>query len=329
MSELCSWAPMSLKSSFEVAGQSQRSIWPTTKPAMPSCCGACSLAPRRILMEATGGYEQDLALALVGRGLQPVVNLARYATSRAAGKLVMTDRIAQISAALLRCSMRKATSPCPADDEGEFTVQAGGAAGGQRAASERQRLGVAHRKAKPSILAIMDAIAAHRTMSMASSKRTCPGPPRRPGQAADLGQGRGADDRPHAAGAIPELGQLNGKQITALVGLAPMNRDRHRPGAAPSSAAAAPTCGACLRCRTVGIALQPHPQGLLRRCCWPQAKPRRSRWWPACTSCWSILNAIARTRSPWRKRLRWMVFEPVIQDGCCCSVVGGAAKLPF
>ncbi len=116
-------------------------------------------------MEATGGYEQDLALALAGAGLRVSVVNPRQARdfARCVGKLAKTDRI---DAQALRsfASMLDAQGHQPralADDERrELTALVV-----RRRqlltmlVSERQRLGVAHRKAKPSILAIMDAIA--------------------------------------------------------------------------------------------------------------------------------------------------------------------------
>ena len=157
------------KSSFEVAvtGQSQTLNLANDEAGHAQLCQVLApLAPRLILMEATGGYEQDLALALAGAGLRVSVVNPRQARdfARCVGKLAKTDRI---DAQALRgfASMLDAQGHQPralADDERrELTALV--VRRRQLVAmlvSERQRLGVAHRKAKPSILAIMDAIAA-------------------------------------------------------------------------------------------------------------------------------------------------------------------------
>ncbi|WP_198970506.1 IS110 family transposase, partial [Xylophilus sp. ASV27] len=189
------------------------------------------LAPRLILLEATGGYEQDLALALAGTGLRVSVVNPRQARdfARCVGKLAKTDRI---DAQALRgfASMLDAQGHEPralADDERrELTALV--VRRRQLVAmlvSERQRLGVAHRKAKPSILAIMDAIAAQLHDVEGELKAHVQA------HHADLAKlltsvkGVGPTTAYTLLAQLPELGQLNRKQITALVGLAPMNRD--------------------------------------------------------------------------------------------------------
>lgn len=222
------------KDSFEVAvtGQSQ------TLSLANDAVGHTQLgellapmAPRLILMEATGGYEQDLALALAGAGLRVSVVNPRQARdfARCVGKLAKTDRI---DAQALRgfASMLDAQGHEPralADDERrELTALV--VRRRQLVAmlvSERQRLGVAHRKAKPSILAIMDAIAAQLHDVDGELKAHVQA------HHADLARlltsvkGVGPTTACTLLAQLPELGRLNRKQITALVGLAPMNRD--------------------------------------------------------------------------------------------------------
>jgi transposase len=91
--------------------------------------------------------------------------------------------------------------------------------------AERQRLALAHPKAKASILAIMDAIAAQ--------LHDVDGQLREHVRAhhADLAKlltsvkGVGPTTASTLLAQLPELGHLNRRQITSLVGLAPMNRD--------------------------------------------------------------------------------------------------------
>ena len=91
--------------------------------------------------------------------------------------------------------------------------------------AERQRLAVAHPKAKRSIVQIMDAIAAQLHDVDGQLKAHIQA------HHADLAKlltsvkGVGPTTASTLLAQLPELGKLNRKQITALVGLAPMNRD--------------------------------------------------------------------------------------------------------
>ena len=76
------------------------------------------LAPRLVLLEATGGYEQDLALALAAAGLRVSVINPRQARdfARCMGKLAKTDRIdaqALCSFAALLDAQYSMTCPTP------------------------------------------------------------------------------------------------------------------------------------------------------------------------------------------------------------------------
>ena len=222
------------KSSFEVAvtGELQTLNLANDEAGHAELCQLLApLAPRLILMEATGGYEQDLALALAGAGLRVSVVNPRQARdyARCVGKLAKTDRI-DAQALLGFASMLDAQGHEPralADDERrELTALV--VRRRQLVAmlvSERQRLGIAHRKAKPSILAIMDAIAAQLHDVDGELKAHIQA------HHADLAKlltsvkGVGPTTASTLLAQLPELGRLNRKQITALVGLAPMNRD--------------------------------------------------------------------------------------------------------
>lgn len=297
------------KSSFEVAvtGQSQTLNLANDEAGHAQLCQVLApLAPRLILMEATGGYEQDLALALAGAGLRVSVVNPRQARdfARCVGKLAKTDRI---DAQALRgfASMLDAQGHQPralADDERrELTALV--VRRRQLVAmlvSERQRLGVAHRKAKPSILAIMDAIAAQLHDVDGNLKAHVLA------HHADLARlltsvkGVGPTTACTLLAQLPELGQLNGKQITALVGLAPMNRDsgtlrgqRHIFGGR------ADVRRVLYVAALVGTRFNPVLKAFYAKLL-AAGKAKKVALVACMHKLLVILNAIARTRSPWR-----------------------------
>ena len=297
------------KSSFEVAvtGQSQTLNLANDEAGHAQLCQVLApLAPRLILMEATGGYEQDLALALAGAGLRVSVVNPRQARdfARCVGKLAKTDRI---DAQALRgfASMLDAQGHEPralADDERrELTALV--VRRRQLVAmlvSERQRLGVAHRKAKPSILAIMDAIAAQLHDVDGELKAHVQA------HHADLARlltsvkGVGPTTACTLLAQLPELGQLNGKQITALVGLAPMNRDsgtlrgqRHIFGGR------ADVRRVLYVAALVGTRFNPVLRAFYAKLL-AAGKAKKVALVACMHKLLVILNAIARTRSPWR-----------------------------
>lgn len=297
------------KSSFEVAvtGQSQTLNLANDEAGHAQLCQVLApLAPRLILMEATGGYEQDLALALAGAGLRVSVVNPRQARdfARCVGKLAKTDRI---DAQALRgfASMLDAQGHQPralADDERrELTALV--VRRRQLVAmlvSERQRLGVAHRKAKPSILAIMDAIAAQLHDVDGELKAHVQA------HHADLARlltsvkGVGPTTACTLLAQLPELGQLNRKQITALVGLAPMNRDsgtlrgqRHIFGGR------ADVRRVLYVAALVGTRFNPVLKAFYAKLL-AAGKAKKVALVACMHKLLVILNAIARTRSPWR-----------------------------
>ncbi|NPC59415.1 IS110 family RNA-guided transposase, partial [Caenimonas soli] len=189
------------------------------------------LAPRLVLLEATGGYERQLALALAAAGLRVSVVNPRQARdfARCVGKLAKTDRIdAQALRAFAAMLDAQGHEPRTLADEQQRELTALVVRRRQLVAmlvAERQRLAVAHPKAKPSILQIMDAIAAQLHDVDGELKIHIRA------HHADLAKlltsvkGVGPTTASTLLAQLPELGKLNRKQITALVGLAPMNRD--------------------------------------------------------------------------------------------------------
>lgn len=188
------------------------------------------LAPSLIVLEATGGYETDVATALAGAGLPVAVVNPRQVRdfAKSLGKLAKTDRLdAQILARFAQ-AIRPQARFLP--DEQATQLQAALARRRQlieMKIAEQNRLGLAHQTIQPRLqehitwlekeLAELDEDL-HTQIRQSAIWR----------EKDDLLQsvpGIGKVTATTLLADLPELGQLNRKQIAALVGLAPFNCD--------------------------------------------------------------------------------------------------------
>ena len=300
------------KSSFEVAvsSQSQTLNLSNDEAGHAQLCELLApLAPRLVLLEATGGYEQPLALALSAAGLRVSVINPRQARdfARCMGKLAKTDRIdAQALRGFAALLDAQGHEPRVLADEQQRELTALVVRRRQLVAmlvAERQRLALAHAKAKPSILFIMDAIAAQLSYVDGQLKEHVLL------HHADLAalltsvKGVGPTTASTLLAQLPELGKLNRKQITSLVGLAPINRDsgtlrgqRHIFGGR------ADVRRVLYVAALVGTRFNPVLKDFYARLL-AAGKPKKVALVACMHKLLVILNAIARTKSPWRNEL--------------------------
>ena len=296
------------KASFEVAatGEVQTLSLGNDEAGHSELCQVLvPLAPRLVLLEATGGYEQQLALTLAAAGLRVSVINPRQARDYAGcmGKLVKTDRIdAQTLRGFAAMPGAQGHEPRALADEQQRKLTALVVRRRQLVVmlvAESQRLGVAHPKAKPSIVQIMDAIAAQLHDMDGQLKVHI--------QAyhADLARlltsvkGVGPTTASTLLAQLPELGKLGRKQITALVGLAPMNRDsgtlrgqRHIVGGR------AVVRRVLYVAALVGTRFNPALKAFYARLL-AAGKPKKVALFACMYKLLVILNAIARSKSPW------------------------------
>jgi len=258
-----------------------------------------------VVLEATGGYEQDCALALASAGLAVSVINPRQARdfARATGKLAKTDRLDAIAlaefAALLH-SQGHVPRPLATEQQRELTALV--VRRRQIIAmlvAERQRLSVAHTRAKPSIHAVIKML----TRQLEDLDRDMGQQVRR--HHADLGKllqsvkGVGPTTTATLIAELPELGLLNRKQIAALVGVAPLNRDsgtlrgqRHIYGGRPTVRRV--LFVAALVATRFNPAIRTCYQRMLAA-----GKPKKVALVACMRKLLLVLNAIARTRQPW------------------------------
>jgi transposase len=188
-------------------------------------------APALIVLEATGGYEQPCAAALAAAGLPVSVLNPRQARdfARAMGKLAKTDRIdAGVLAEFAAALHQRGHQPraLPSDEQRELVaVVARRRQLVTMLVAERQRLNVAHPRAQPSIEAVIALLLKQLADIDQDLQRVLKD------RYADLSgllqsvKGVGPTTASTLIAELPELGLLTRKQITSLVGLAPLNRD--------------------------------------------------------------------------------------------------------
>lgn len=187
-----------------------------------------------VVMEATGGLESAVACALQAAGHAVVIINPRQARdfARAMGQLAKTDRIdahilAQLGGVIERHPRRERfIKPLPTAEQ-----QALAALVSRRRqlivmlVAERNRLALAHPRTRNSINAIIKVLA----QELARINKDMDGHTRK--HFADLSalldsaKGVGKATISSLIAEVPELGTLSGRQISALIGVAPLNRD--------------------------------------------------------------------------------------------------------
>jgi transposase len=188
------------------------------------------LSPTLIVVEATGGLERTLVMALVVAGLPVVVINPRLARdfAKAIGRLAKTDRLDAQVLAHYGEAIRPSRRPLPDADTQQF-----------RALVDRRRQLIDMMSAEQSRLntspaRIRDSIESHLTW-LRQQVASLDDDLDRLLQASPLWRERDAilQSTPGVGpvlsrtliSQLPELGDLNRKEIAALVGVAPFNRD--------------------------------------------------------------------------------------------------------
>jgi transposase len=187
-----------------------------------------------IVMEATGGLERDLACALQAAGFALAVVNPRQARdfAKAMGYLAKTDRIdakalAELAQVLSRHPQRdRFITALPSPEQ--QALQALVARRRQLVAmyvAEHQRLTCSHAGARKSIEAIIEAIRAQ--LDEVEAKLAQHIETHHADIAARLSSVRGIGPATTACliAGVPELGRLSRREISALIGVAPLNRD--------------------------------------------------------------------------------------------------------
>jgi len=262
-----------------------------------------------IVIEATGGYEVPLVVALAEAGL-PVVRinprqLRAFAT--AVGELAKTDAIDARLIARFAANVRPAVRPLPSQKQQFFA----GLAARRRQllalrTAERNRRG---KTSQPELLASMDAVLEvleaqiERLDEQLAALIATEEDWQQRDRILQSVTGVAAVTSHVLLADLPELGQLEHKQLAKLVGLAPLNRD-----SGMLRGKRAITAGR----RTVRTALYMAALSAVRwnpqiRTFYERLRQAGKPFKVALTACMrkllTILNALVRDNTPWRKTI--------------------------
>lgn len=222
---------------LEVASSDQAKTWQVANDASgieQLVSQASALAPTLMVLEATGGYEFEAACALQAAGLTVAVVNPRAARdfARAMGALAKTDaldaRMLAAFARVLHQHPERERFVKPLADAELQQLQALVLRRRQLVqmlTAERQRLRLAHAAARPSIERVIEFLKQELGDSEAEVAAHVQSHHAALAQALASVPGIGAASVAVLLAELPELGKLDRRRITALVGVAPLNRD--------------------------------------------------------------------------------------------------------
>ncbi len=265
-----------------------------------------ALRPALVVLEATGGLEIPLTGALAAAGLPVVVVNPRQVRdfAKATGKLAKTDALDAAVLAQFAEAVRPALRPLP-----DAATQALGALLARRRqliemrTAEQNRLGSAPPPVRTRIrahLTWLERELAHLDEELGRAIRESPVWRERE----DLLQstpGVGPVLARTLLASLPELGTLNRKQIAALVGVAPLNRDSGTlRGRRTVWGGRGPVRAALYMSALVATRWNPVIRTFYQRLC-AAGKAKKV----ALTACMHklllILNAMVKTGTPWQR----------------------------
>ena len=189
-----------------------------------------ALRPTLIVMEATGGYERELAIALALAGLAVAVVNPRQVRdfAKAIGQLAKTDRVDAGVIALFGERVRPEPRGVPEKEARELEALITRREQlKEMTTAEKNRLGVAPRLMKPGIQEHVRWLERQLSDIEKDLERLIEESPiwRAKEELLTSAPGVGDVTARTLIAKLPELGHLNEKQISALVGVAPFARD--------------------------------------------------------------------------------------------------------
>ena len=263
------------------------------------------VAPQVIVMEATGGLEIPLAAGLAGAGLSVAVINPRQSRdfARSTGRLAKTDRLDARLLAEYGAAVNPEPRPLPDAEQRELQELVSHRQGLVDArTAERNRLArTTSALVRDRIQACIDWLAQQISQADADiaelirSNQTW----QEQSQLLQSVPGIGPVVSSVLIARLPELGRLNHKEIAALAGLAPFNRDSGQWRGRRSIWGGRRTVRSALYMATVSAtrfnpAIKTFYQRLRQA-----GKPAKVALTASMRKLLSILNAIARNRQPW------------------------------
>jgi transposase len=257
------------------------------------------------VLEATGGYEADVAAAVALAGLPVAVVNPRQVRdfAKALGRLAKTDALDATVLAAFAARVRPAARPLP--DAAQQALTALVARRRQLVemlSAERNRLLVAHGRVKHDVQTHIHFLEQRLTATTDDLRTTIRASPMWRAQD-DLLQsvpGIGPTTSATLLAELPELGQLSRQQIAALVGVAPLNRDSGtRTGPRVTWGGRASVRGPLDMATRVATRWNPVIRAFYARLR-GAGKPHKVALVAAMHKLLTILNAIVKAQRPWQ-----------------------------
>ena len=269
------------------------------------CQRLTSLAPDRIVVEATGGLELDLATSLQAAGLPVAVVNPRQARDfgRASGRLAKTDRIDARLLAEMAALLRPPVRPLPDGDRRALReLVARRRQLTALCAQEQTRLGSASPAIQPRIQAHLDWLQTDLAQLNQELQTRLESHPTWSSQVRLLRSVPGVG--PAAAAVLvadlPELGHLSRRQVAALVGVAPLNRDSGQQRGQRHIGGGRAYVRKVLYMATLSaVRWNPAIRVFYTRLC-DQGKPKKLALVAAMRKLLVMLNAMLRDQVPWQ-----------------------------
>lgn len=263
------------------------------------------LSPNLIVLEPTGGLEIPIAAAIAAENLAVVVVNARQIRdyARAMGKLAKTDNLDALVMAEFAQAVRPEVRPLRSEDNLEIKALVSRRRQlMEMLTAEKNRLAIARKHIKPNIQSHIEWLKKEIEDIDQNLRHTIESSPiwREKDNLLQSIPGVGNVLSATLLAELPELGTLNRKQIAALVGVAPFNRDSGSMkgkrsvwgGRAPIRAVLYMAALVSTRCNPI---IKPFYQQLLER-----GKAKKVALVACMRRLLTIMNAIIKTRRPWQ-----------------------------
>jgi len=263
------------------------------------------LSPNLIVLEPTGGLEIPIAAAIAAEDLAIVVVNARQIRdyARAMGKLAKTDSLDALVMAEFAQAVRPEVRPLRSEDNLEIKALVSRRRQlMEMLTAEKNRLAIARKHIKPNIQSHIEWLKKEIEDIDQNLRHEIEASPiwKEKDNLLQSIPGVGNVLSATLLAELPELGTLNRKQIAALVGVAPFNRDSGSMkgkrsvwgGRAPIRAVLYMAALVSTRCNPV---IKPFYQHLLER-----GKAKKVALVACMRRLLTIMNAIIKTRRPWQ-----------------------------
>lgn len=267
-----------------------------------------SQQPKLVVLEASGGLERALAVELAARGLPVRIVNPRWVRhfAKATGLLAKTDRID--AQALVRFGQAMKLEPRAPVDEGQRALQALMTRRRQlleMLGMEKNRLPTAHPAVRGQVrrtIRYLESQLASTDQDTDEALKSC-GIWREKVELLESVPGIGRVISLSLLATLPELGQLNRRQISALAGVAPFNRDSGQwRGRRSIYGGRALPRAALYMAALVGARHNPVLRSFYQRLR-QKGKPGKVALVACMRKLLCMVNVMIRTRTPWKPQL--------------------------